>query len=70
LSATPEPRRSIADFDMGNPILQELLQQFLVRLCRQPGFFGDAKHQIETLNRHARRAFAEIVEPRHEDDVA
>jgi hypothetical protein len=31
----------------------------------QAGFFRDAEHEIEVLNRHAGRAFAEIIQPGH-----
>jgi hypothetical protein len=34
-------------------------------LLRQARFFWDPEHQIEILNRHAGRAFAEVIEPRH-----
>src|SRR5262249_38079008 len=36
----------------------------------QSGFFGDTKHQVQTLNGHAGRALAEVVEPCREQHVA
>jgi hypothetical protein len=36
----------------------------------QPRLFRYAKHKVQTLNRHARGAFAEIVEPGREENMA
>src|SRR5262245_26616870 len=42
----------------------------LACLRGQSGSFGDAKHQVQTLNCHAGRALAEVVEPCREQHVA
>ena len=41
-----------------------------MRLSRQAGFFRDAEHEIQVLNRYAGGAFAEVIEPGHQQDVA
>src|SRR5215471_5041663 len=42
----------------------------LVYLRGQSSYFRDAKHQVQTLNCHAGRALAEVVEPCREQHVA
>ena len=37
---------------------------------RQSRAFRDSEHEIQILNRHAGGAFAEIVQARHQNDVA
>jgi hypothetical protein len=39
--------------------------RLLARSMRQAGFFRDAKHEMDALNRHAGRAFAEVIQPRY-----
>ena len=42
---------------------------FCSRSARQARFFRDAEHEIKVLNRHAGRAFAEVIQPRHQQNM-